>query len=58
MDNPKPDDFDVKVQCEEVFDQDGTEPTDGDWMDADALASAGWGVDEDYGGEMFVVDEW
>ena len=22
---------------------------DGDWMDADALASAGWGTDEDYG---------
>lgn len=23
---------------------------DGDWMDGDALASAGWGTDEDYGG--------
>jgi len=23
---------------------------DGSWMDADALASAGWGTDEDYGG--------
>ena len=22
---------------------------DGDWMDGDALASAGWGTDEDYG---------
>ena len=25
-----------------------TEPDEG-WMDADALASAGWGTDEDYG---------
>jgi len=35
---------------EEVSDYFGesSEP-DGDWMDADALASAGWGTDEDYG---------
>ena len=25
---------------------------DGSWMDADALASAGWGTDEDNGGHM------
>lgn len=29
---------------------------DGDWMDADALASAGWGTDEDYG--YYGGDEW
>jgi|TARA_B100001093_G_scaffold506327_1_gene565062 hypothetical protein len=29
---------------------------DGDWMDADALASAGFGTDEDYG--SYGGDEW
>jgi len=29
---------------------------DGDWMDGDALASAGFGTDEDYGG--YGGDEW
>lgn len=57
MSNPKPDDFDVKVQCEEVFVDEGADVTDGNWMDADALASAGWGTDEDYGDER-LVDEW
>jgi len=33
--------------CPEVED---TFEEDGDWMDGDALASAGWGTDEDYGG--------
>lgn len=32
------------------------EADDGDWMDADALASAGWGTDEDYG--YYGGDEW
>lgn len=32
---------------EEFADEDN-EP-DGSWMDADALASVGWGTDEDYG---------
>jgi hypothetical protein len=32
------------------------EGDDGDWMDADALASAGWGTDEDYG--YYGGDEW
>lgn len=57
MSNPKPDDFDSEVQCEEVFTDEGADATDGDGTDADALASAGWGVDEDYGGEQ-LVDEW
>ena len=53
------DDFDAKVQCEEVFgpeedeleyDEDG-EAWDGDWdgADAEVLAMAGMGTDEDYG---------
>ena len=29
---------------------------DDSWMDADALASAGWGTDEDYG--CYGGDEW
>lgn len=29
---------------------------DGDWMDGDALASAGWGTDEDYG--YFGGEDW
>jgi hypothetical protein len=54
-----PDDFDTKIQCEEFYLEDDLEsdPTvfdddDGDWdgADAEALASAGWGSDEDYGG--------
>lgn len=28
---------------------DGEPCDDGDWMDSDALASAGFGMDEDYG---------
>jgi len=32
------------------YDDDDTEPWEDDvWADADALASAGWGTDEDYG---------
>ena len=33
---------------------------DGDWMDGDALASAGWGTDEDYGwyGDDFQCRRW
>jgi hypothetical protein len=43
------DDFDSEVQCEEVYEDE--EPWDGDWEGADAevLASAGMGTDEDYG---------
>ena len=59
-----PDDFDTEVQCEEAYgpedfaetDVDFPDADDGDWMDADALASAGWGVDEDYGG--YPGDDW
>ena len=31
-------------------DEEGSNEEDGDWMDGDALASAGFGTDEDYGG--------
>ena len=39
------------IEVEEVSDEeeDGDNEPDGSWMDADALASAGWGTDEDYG---------
>ena len=30
-------------------DDEGYSEADDSWMDADALASAGWGTDEDYG---------
>jgi len=57
------DDFDTEVQCEEAYGPEDVEDhildadiDDGDWMDADALASAGWGVDEDYGG--YPGDDW
>ena len=47
----------VKADDEEGYgnDYDDVED-DGDWMDADALASAGFGTDEDYGG--YGGDEW
>ena len=31
-----------------AYDEEYSEPDDS-WMDGDALASAGWGTDEDYG---------
>jgi hypothetical protein len=43
--------FQVRVYDVLEMDED-----DGDWMDADALASAGWGTDEDYG--YYGGDEW
>lgn len=56
---PQIDDFDAEVQCEEFYGPEGDgceygddgEPWDGDWEGADAevLASAGMGTDEDYG---------
>ena len=42
------DDFDYEYE--------GDPGADGDWMDANALASAGWGTDEDYG--YYGQDEW
>ena len=45
----------VKADDEEDYGYDDFED-DGDWMDADALASAGFGTDEDYGG--YGGDEW
>jgi len=42
------DDFDYEYE--------GDPGADGDWMDANALASAGWGTDEDYG--YYGGDEW
>ena len=33
-----------------VYSNDPEFEEDVDWMDGDALASAGWGTDEDYGG--------
>lgn len=40
---------DTQIQrVAEVFEETSNEQ-DGDWMDGDALASAGWGTDEDYG---------
>jgi hypothetical protein len=62
--DPQIDDFDSEVQCEEVYaaegdDLEGDDPWDGDWEGADAevLANAGMGTDEDYGyfGDR---DEW
>jgi len=44
--------LDDEFVCEEYEYEDD----DGDWMDADALASAGWGTDEDYG--YYGQDEW
>ena len=31
------------------FNREDSYEEDGDWMDGDALASIGWGTDEDYG---------
>jgi 3-methyladenine DNA glycosylase/8-oxoguanine DNA glycosylase len=43
---------DIQIQAVaealEAASEDSSEE-DGDWMDGDALASAGWGTDEDYG---------
>ena len=60
------DDFDTQVQCEEFYGPEGDdleygddgEPWDGDWEGADAevLASAGMGTDEDYG--YYGSEEW
>ena len=37
--------------CVDCYDSEhGSNEEDGDWMDGDALASAGLGTDEDYGG--------
>ena len=33
----------------DMEDDEGYSEADDSWMDADALASAGWGTDEDYG---------
>ena len=43
-------DTQIKAVAEALEDasEDSSEE-DGDWMDGDALASAGWGTDEDYG---------
>jgi hypothetical protein len=38
------------------YEYEGDPGADGDWMDANALASAGWGTDEDYG--YYGGDEW
>jgi hypothetical protein len=38
--------IDTESDCETEEEPD----CDESWMDADALASAGWGTDEDYGG--------
>ena len=35
---------------DEFYDEEPFEPDD--WADGDALASCGWGTDEDYGGGM------
>jgi len=66
MKNPEQphDDFETQIQCEEFYedldalDEDYPyEDDEGDQFmhdgeaDADALASAGWGTDEDYGGD-------
>lgn len=40
----------------EIMPEDYEYEDDGDWMDAVALASAGWGTDEDYG--YYGGDEW
>lgn len=56
---PEFDDFDTQVQIDEItpdeyemddFQDDDFPEYDDDFSDADALASAGWGTDEDYGG--------
>jgi len=51
------DDFDTQIQAEEVYPDEPWDEDDGPEdhfrddveADADALASAGWGSDEDYG---------
>jgi len=55
------DDFDAEVTAEEFYSDDsileGFEDSYSDAeADADTLASAGWGTDEDYG--YFGGDEW
>jgi hypothetical protein len=40
---------DYEVEEVESKDEDESFEQDGDWMDEDALASAGFGNDEDYG---------
>ena len=59
MNSNGPDDGDMEQQAQEdaLFPSlitpepynDGEPSDDPVWMDADALASAGWGTDEDYG---------
>ena len=39
-----------EVRQEELYADSADDWSDESWMDADALASAGWGDDEDYGG--------
>jgi hypothetical protein len=48
-------DFEPEEEPEEEQDDEPSEMSDGE-ADADALASAGWGMDEDYGGEDCHLD--
>ena len=45
-----------EVEEDDYVDVEDNYEDDGDWMDADALASAGFGTDEDYG--SYGGDEW
>jgi len=47
---------DIKFPGDFDYEYEGDPGADGDWMDANALASAGWGTDEDYG--YYGGDEW
>lgn len=39
----------VEIENDDLEESEDFYEEDGDWMDADALASAGFGTDEDYG---------
>jgi hypothetical protein len=52
---PEADLLDEEEICRHDQDEDGDNMTDGE-ADADALASAGWGTDEDYGMEDRFLD--
>ncbi len=52
------DDFENDFGHDEL-ERDWDEPYEPDsWADGDALASAGWGTDEDYGGEDRYLDSY
>ena len=42
-------DYNLCIACAEELNENDWLKDEGEWMDGDALASIGWGTDEDYG---------